>query len=121
MSEMFSVKKFIMSTVKGMKGSYPDFQIKEYALNWYEKGKLTEEDLAELEEYLKEQVNEVVDETAEGEVSEEITEEAADETAEGEISEEITEEAADETAEGEVSEEITEEVSEETETTDGVG
>lgn len=41
-----------MDTLKGMKGNYPDFQIKEYALNWYGKGKLTEENLAELEEYL---------------------------------------------------------------------
>jgi hypothetical protein len=41
-----------METLKGMKGNYPDFQIREYALNWYAKGKLTEEDLAELEAYL---------------------------------------------------------------------
>lgn len=41
-----------MDTLKGMKGNYPDFQVKEYALNWYGKGKLTEENLAELEEYL---------------------------------------------------------------------
>lgn len=107
MSEMFSMKKFIMSTVKGMKGSYPDFQIKEYALNWYAKGKLTEEDLAELEKYLEEQVNEVADETTEGEISEEITEEVADKTTEGEVSEEITEEVEDETDAGEVSEETT--------------
>lgn len=49
---MFNITEFIMDTLKGMKGNYPDFQIKEYALNWYGKGKLTEENLAELEEYL---------------------------------------------------------------------
>lgn len=49
---MFNLRDFIMDTLKGMKGNYPDFQIREYALNWYEKGKLTEDDLAELEEYL---------------------------------------------------------------------
>lgn len=49
---MFNIIEFIMDTLKGMKGNYPDFQIKEYALNWYGKGKLTEENLAELEEYL---------------------------------------------------------------------
>lgn len=49
---MFNLTTFIMDTLKGMKGNYPDFQIKEYALNWYGKGKLTEENLAELEEYL---------------------------------------------------------------------
>ena len=46
---MFVLRDFIMETLKGMKGNYPDFQIREYALNWYEKGKLTEEDLAEIE------------------------------------------------------------------------
>jgi hypothetical protein len=49
---MFNIRDFIMDTLKGMKGNYPDFQIREYALNWYSKGKLHEEDLAELEEYL---------------------------------------------------------------------
>lgn len=49
---MFDIKKFIMNTLKEMKGNYPNFQIKEFALNWYEKGKLTENDLAELEEHL---------------------------------------------------------------------
>lgn len=49
---MFNITDFIMNTLKEMKGNYPDFQIKEYALNWYGKGKLTEEHLAELEEYL---------------------------------------------------------------------
>lgn len=49
---MFNITDFIMNTLKEMKGNYPDFQIKEYALNWYSKGKLTEEHLAELEEYL---------------------------------------------------------------------
>lgn len=41
-----------MSTLKGMHGNYPDFQIREYALNWYAKGKLSEEDLAEVETML---------------------------------------------------------------------
>lgn len=46
---MFNIRNFIMNTLKGMHGHYPDFQIREYALNWYEKGKLTEEDLMEVE------------------------------------------------------------------------
>ncbi|MBP1572710.1 MAG: hypothetical protein J6A55_02760 [Oscillospiraceae bacterium] len=49
---MFNIRDFILKTLKGMKGNYPDFQIREYALNWYGKGKLTEEDLAELEMFL---------------------------------------------------------------------
>lgn len=72
-----------MDTLKEMKGNYPDFQIKEFALNWYEKGKLTEENLAELESYLapevEETTEEVVEETAE-EIPDELPEEAVEET-----------------------------------------
>lgn len=56
---MFNLTAFIMDTLKGMKGNYPDFQVKEYALNWYGKGKLTEENLAELEEYLAPEETEI--------------------------------------------------------------
>lgn len=49
---MFSIHDFIMKTLRGMVGSYPDFQVREYALNWYGKGKLNEEDLATAEEWL---------------------------------------------------------------------
>ena len=48
----FNIRNFIMKTIKGMKGAYPDFQMREYALNWYEKGKLTEDDLAEIEDFI---------------------------------------------------------------------
>ena len=61
---MFNLRDFIMGTLKEMKGNYPDFQIREYALNWYAKGKLTEDDLAELEAYLApETVMEQTDDT----------------------------------------------------------
>lgn len=46
---MFSITEFIMKTLNGMIGRYPDFQVREYALNWYSKGKLTEEHLLEVE------------------------------------------------------------------------
>lgn len=68
---MFNLRDFIMETLKGMKGNYPDFQIREYALNWYGKGKLTEEDLAEIEELInppepkESEESETVEETAE--------------------------------------------------------
>ena len=79
---MFDITKFIMDTLKGMKGTYPDFQIREYALNWYGKGKLTEEHLAELEEYLlvveeesvePEEISEMMNKELLDEVSEELT------------------------------------------------
>jgi hypothetical protein len=59
---MFSIRGFIMNTLKGMHGHYPDFQIREYALNWYAKGKLNEEDLAEVELMLNPPIPEVTEE-----------------------------------------------------------
>lgn len=56
-----------MKTLKGMIGNYPDFQVMEYALNWYSKGKLTEEDLGEVETLIEAQCIEppVTEETTE--------------------------------------------------------
>ncbi len=45
---MFNLNAFILETLHGMVGNYPDFQVREYALNWYRWGKLTETDLEEL-------------------------------------------------------------------------
>jgi hypothetical protein len=45
-----------------MVGNYPEFQVREYALNWYGKGKLTEEDLATVESWFVEEA-ETVEET----------------------------------------------------------
>jgi hypothetical protein len=38
-----------MKTLKGMIGKYPDFQVREFALKWYDKGKLTEDNLMDIE------------------------------------------------------------------------
>ncbi len=56
---MFSIHDFIMKTLKGMIGHYPDFQVQEYALNWYSRGKIAESDLEEIQsaidsQYIKE-------------------------------------------------------------------
>lgn len=50
----FSANAFIMKTLRGMVGSYPDFQVREYALNWYENCKLSEEDLATVDAWFAE-------------------------------------------------------------------
>ena len=50
--KVFSIHDFIMETLRGMVRIYPDFQVREYALNWYGKGKLNENDLAQVEEWL---------------------------------------------------------------------
>ena len=72
---MFKIKEFVMKTLKGMIGNYPDFQVREYALNWYTKGVLTEEDLATIDNILC-PVEEVTEEIP----SEEITEEPSEAT-----------------------------------------
>ena len=79
---MFSIHDFIMDTLKGMIGHYPDFQVREYALNWYAKGKLTEEDLATVEDMLtpKKEETEPIEEV---EVLEGI--ETSEETLESEV------------------------------------
>lgn len=67
---MFKIKEFVMKTLLGMIRNYPDFQVREYALNWYAKGVLTEENLATIEDILcptEEMFNE--------EVTEDVTEE----------------------------------------------
>ena len=79
---MFDIKDFVMKTLKGMIGTYPDFQVREYALNWYAKGKLTEEDLAFIDALIEAQyivpeppVEELVEDVEETEPTEEPIEE----------------------------------------------
>lgn len=72
---MFSLTNYIMKTLKGMIGNYPDFQVMEYALNWYAKGKLTEDNLAEIEALIEAQYVEPPTEIEEdGEATETTTE-----------------------------------------------
>lgn len=66
---IFNLHDYIMKALRGMVGHYPDFQVMVYALNWYEKGKLTEEDLAEVEAWFEPVTEEPLEEppTEEGE------------------------------------------------------
>lgn len=74
---MFNITNFIMSALIGMIGNYPDFQVRQYALNWYEKGKLTEENLEVIETLIELENEEVQAENVlqETETTEELTEE----------------------------------------------
>ena len=54
---MFSLHDFVMKTLKGMNNEYPEFQVREYALNWYSKGVLKDEDLSEIEEWYIEAID----------------------------------------------------------------
>ena len=40
---------FILKTVLGMAEKEPEYKVREYALGWYQKGLLTQEDLAAVE------------------------------------------------------------------------
>lgn len=51
---MFKLEDFIFKTIKGMIGNEPDYKVQEYALSWYNRGKLTEENLAEIENLIEE-------------------------------------------------------------------
>ena len=80
---LFNISDFIMKTLKGMIGNYPDFQVREYALNWYEKGKITEENLSEIETLVEAQYIEPVTTEDETEYVEEPIDEVETEVLEG--------------------------------------
>ena len=42
---MFKLHDFVMKTLLGMVGNEPDYKVREYALGWYDKSKLTDEDM----------------------------------------------------------------------------
>lgn len=54
----FSLREFIMGTLADMVGNRPEFQIKEIGLNWYSRGVLTEDDLAQIEKWFSVQEEE---------------------------------------------------------------
>lgn len=62
---MFRLEDFIFKTIKGMIGNEPDYKVQEYALSWYNRGKLTEENLAEIENLIEEKNNDVTEENEE--------------------------------------------------------
>lgn len=50
----FSLKNFVMKTLTSMKdGGEDEYKIMQYALKYYEKGVLTEEDLAEVQAWFE--------------------------------------------------------------------
>lgn len=51
MARTFNLRKFVLKTLMGMKDNYSEFQVREYALNWYEKNILTDEDMEEIESW----------------------------------------------------------------------
>jgi len=78
------LRNFVMKTIRKMiaTSSVPEWEVREYALNWYSKRVLTEEDLMEIEEAYKkeepvepEQLDTEVDSTEQiEETNEEVSE-----------------------------------------------
>lgn len=62
----FSLKKFVMKTLTAMRNAGEDeYKIMQYALKYYEKGVLTDNDLAEVESWFEVSEGEDTDETEE--------------------------------------------------------
>lgn len=62
----FSLKKFVMKTLTAMRDAGEDeYKVMQYALKYYEKGVLTDNDLAEVESWFEVSEGEDTDETEE--------------------------------------------------------
>lgn len=68
---MFNLHDFVLTTILKMIGNVQEYQVREYALGWYTKNILTDEDMMKIEEAL--QPKEIVEEDTK--VIEETTEE----------------------------------------------
>jgi len=74
------LRNFIMTTIfKMIDNNIPEWQVREYALGWYTKGILTEEDLKSIDEKYKE---EPVEETEQLDEEVNSTEQTNDESEE---------------------------------------
>jgi len=51
---MFDLRLFVMKTIMGMIGNEPDYKVMEYALGWYVRSTLTDDDLMEVENEIEE-------------------------------------------------------------------
>lgn len=52
---MFDLREFVLKTIKGMIGNEPDYKVQKYALGWFDKEVLTEEELTEIDTLIEEQ------------------------------------------------------------------
>ena len=69
---MFNEHDYIMKILRGMAGNELDYKVRQAALNWYEKGVLTVDDLAEIDALID--VKNVPSEQSTDEENEEISE-----------------------------------------------
>lgn len=66
----FSLKNFVMKTLTSMRfGGEDEYKIMQYALKYYEKGVLTEEDLAEVQAWFEDPEVSEKEETSDEEIT----------------------------------------------------
>lgn len=46
---MINLRDFVLTTIKQMVGNLPNYQIRQYATAWYDKGVLNDDDIAEID------------------------------------------------------------------------
>lgn len=46
---MINLRDFVLTTIKQMVGNLPNYQIRQYATAWYDKGVLNDNDIAEID------------------------------------------------------------------------
>lgn len=56
---MFILSEFVMRCIRGMARSEPEYKVREYALGWFDRGVLTEENLSEVNTLLEAKTEEV--------------------------------------------------------------
>jgi len=86
---MFDLRSFVMKTIRGMIGNEPDYKVMEYALGWYTRSILSDDDLMEVENEIEEYRKPV--ESVEVEIDEEIPLEPEEQAIEEPETEELTE------------------------------
>ena len=48
---MFDMRQFVMTTLREMREAEPEYRVRNLTLTWYDRDKLTDEDLAEIESW----------------------------------------------------------------------
>ena len=66
---MFNLRNFVFKTLETMKNKLDEYQVRSYALSWYQKNVLTDEDMATIDGWyaVVETTAETAEQTAESE------------------------------------------------------
>lgn len=71
---MFSLHDFVMKTLSTMKSRLDEYQVRTYALSWYSKSVLTDDDMLTIDSwYSAEEVTEENKENSKGDFAEDVT------------------------------------------------